>query len=109
MLEIQQDCEEKPASQKISLEGFSVRCRSRSRIEANNHMTSLEDREKQNSKQEPVVLKVDVVHDQKAGMQEERCGYESLDVGIWSSTDKPDRERQASDALCTGSGPDLLQ
>jgi hypothetical protein len=69
MLEIQQDCEEKPASQKIS-------------------MTSLEDREKQNAKQESVVLKVDVVHDQEAGVQEERCGYESLDVGIWGSTDK---------------------
>ena len=84
-------------------------CRFMSRIKANNHLTSLEDREKQNAKQEPVILKVDVVHDQETGMQEERCGYESLDVGIWCSTDKPERERSAGDSLCTVSGPALLQ
>jgi hypothetical protein len=72
-------------------------------------MTSLEDREKQNAKQESVILKVDMVHNQEAGMQEERCGYESLDVGIWRSTDKPNKERSGSDTLCTGSGPALLQ
>jgi hypothetical protein len=66
-------------------------------------MTSLEDREKQNSKQESVILKVDVVHDQEAGMQEERCGYESLDVGIWRPTNKPDKKRSASNTLYTGS------
>ena len=78
-------------------------------IKANNHMASMEDGEKQNAKQESVILKVDVVHDQEARMQEERCGYESLDVRIWCSTDKPDKERSASDTLCTGSGPALLQ
>jgi hypothetical protein len=57
------------------------------------YLTSLEDGEKQNAKQEAVVLKVDVIYDQKAGMQEERCGYESLNVGIWGPTDKPDKER----------------
>ncbi len=62
-------------------------------------MTSLEDGKKQNAKQEAVVLKVNVVHDQKAGMQEERCGYESLDARVWRSTDKPDNERSASDTL----------
>jgi hypothetical protein len=72
-------------------------------------MTSLEDREKQDAKQESVILKVDMVHNQEAGMQEERCGYESLDVGIWRSTDKPNKERSGSDTLCTGSGPALLQ
>jgi len=72
-------------------------------------MASLEDREKQNAKQESIILKVDVVHDQEAGMQEERCGYESLDVGIWRSADKPDKERSASDTPRTGSDPALLQ
>lgn len=72
-------------------------------------MTGLEDRKKQNAEQESVILKVDVVHDQEARMQEERCGYESLNVGIWRSTDKPDKDRSASDTLCTGSGPALLQ
>ena len=62
-------------------------------------MTSLEDGKKQNAKQEAVVLKVDVVHDQKAGMQEERCGYESLDARVWRSTDKPNNERSTSDTL----------
>lgn len=57
------------------------------------YLTSLEDGKKQNAKQEAVVLKVDVIYDQKAGMQEERCGYESLNVGIWSPTNKPDKER----------------
>jgi hypothetical protein len=59
-------------------------------------MTGLEDRKKQNAKQESVILKVDVVHDQEAGVQEERCGHESLDVGIWRSPDKPDKERSAN-------------
>jgi hypothetical protein len=72
-------------------------------------MTSLEDREKQNAKQKSVILKVDVVHDQEAGMQEERRGYESLDAGIWRSANKPDKERSASDTLSIGSGPALLQ
>jgi hypothetical protein len=56
-------------------------------------MTSLEDGKKQNAEQESVILEVDVIHDQKTGMQEERCGYESLDVRIWRSTDKPHKER----------------
>ena len=70
-------------------------------------MTSLEDREKQNAKQKSVILKVDVVHDQEAGMQEERCGYESLDVGIWCSTDKPDKKRSAlgQQVICYAQGP----
>lgn len=72
-------------------------------------MTGLEDRKKQNAKQESVILKVDVVHDQEAGMQEERRRYESLNVGIWRSTDKPDKKGSASDMLCTGFGPALLQ
>jgi hypothetical protein len=72
-------------------------------------MTSLQDREKQNAKQESVILKVDVVYDQEAGVQEERCGYESLDVRIWRSTDEPNKERSVSDTLCIGSGPALLQ
>jgi len=70
MLEIQQDREKETACQKIS-------------------MTSLEDRKKQNTKQEPVILKVDVIHNQEPRMQEERCGYESLGVRIWHSTNKP--------------------
>jgi hypothetical protein len=45
-------------------------------------MTSLEDRKKQNAKQEAVILKVDVIHNQEPGMQEERCGYESLSIRI---------------------------
>jgi hypothetical protein len=56
-------------------------------------LTSLEDGKKQNAEHESVILKMDVVHDQKTGMQEERCGYESLDVRIWRPTDKPDKEK----------------
>jgi hypothetical protein len=67
------------------------------------YLTSLEDGKKQDAKQESIVLKVDVIHDQKSRMQEERCGYESLNVRIWRSTDKPDKERSVSDALRTGS------
>lgn len=55
------------------------------------HLTCLEDGKKQNAEQESVVLKVDVIHNQKAGMQKERCGYESLNVRIWRPTDKPDK------------------
>jgi len=68
-----------------------------------NYMTSLEDREKQNTKQEPVILKVDVIHNQEPRMQEERCGYESLGVRIWHSTNKPDDRMSVRDTLGTDS------
>jgi len=65
-------------------------------------MTSLEDREKQNAEQEPVILEVDVIHNQEPWMQEERCGYESLGVRIWRSTNKPDEVASVKDVLGNG-------
>jgi len=70
-------------------------------------MTSLEDRKKQNAKQEAVILKVDVIHNQEPGMQEERCGYESLSTRIRHPTNKPDKGMSVRDMLDTG--PTLLQ
>jgi hypothetical protein len=69
------------------------------------YITSLEDGKQQNAEHESIVLKVDMVHDQKTGVQEERCGYESLNAGIWGSTDKPDKEGSANDTLHTGVPP----
>jgi hypothetical protein len=65
-------------------------------------MTSLEDRKKKNSKQEAVILKVDVIHNQEPGMQEERCGYESLSIRIWHPTNKSDKGTSVTDMLDTG-------
>jgi len=70
-------------------------------------MTSLEDREKQNAKQEAVILKVDVIDNQEPGMQEERCGYEPLSIRIWHSTNKPDKGMSVRDMVDTG--PTVLQ
>jgi hypothetical protein len=65
-------------------------------------MTSLEDRKKQNAKQEAVILKVDVIHNQEPGMQEQRCGYESLSIRIWHPTNKPERGMSARNTLDKG-------
>lgn len=73
------------------------------RMNYSDYITSSEDGKEQNAEQESVVLEVNMVHNQKPGMQEERCGYESLDVRIWRSTDKPDEEGSARDMLHTRS------
>jgi len=65
-------------------------------------MTSLEDREKQNAEQEPVILEVDVIHNQEPWMQEERRGYETLGVRIWHSMNKPDEGTSVKDVLGNG-------
>jgi hypothetical protein len=62
-------------------------------------MTSLEDREKQNAEQEPVILEVDVIHNQEPWMQEERRGYETLGVRVWHPTNKPDEGTSVKDVF----------
>jgi hypothetical protein len=67
VLEIEQDREEETAGQKVSL-GIGGKPRFGGQVTSINHMSSLQDGKKQNSKQESVVLKVDVVHDQETRM-----------------------------------------
>jgi hypothetical protein len=62
-------------------------------------MTSLQDGKKQYAKHESVILKVDMIHDQETGMQEEGRRYESLGIRIWYSADKPDEEISNCDML----------
>lgn len=72
-LKFNKTAKKKPLARRFPCK-FGFRCYMVSQL-FQEYLTSLQDREKQDSKQESIVLEMNVVHDQETGMKEERCRY----------------------------------